>query len=223
MPVTSSARGDEVDEAVAEQVGDRLDVGGLAGDHPARRVALVERRAEALEVEEEALADVEHDVLARPARGCSRNALNEAAATTVAASTPSTVVTSGRMVPLPPSSSGGMPSSMPRWIEPRHGQLARRAERDQERGLDDGAAVRAHEVAEQRPAAAAQEAGEAAGDLLLVLDVDAAPLVDQLVAGEVERAPRGRPRGPRPVRSWSWLLTSSRSSIVSASSLRTAR
>ena len=47
--------------------------------------------------------------------------------------------------------------------------------------------VRAHEVAEERAAAAAQEPGEAAGDLLDVFDVDAAPLVDELVAGEVER------------------------------------
>ena len=66
MPVTSSTPSDEVDEAVAEQVGDGLDVGGLPRDHAARRVALVERGAEALEVEEEALADVEHDVLADP-------------------------------------------------------------------------------------------------------------------------------------------------------------
>ena len=50
--------------------------------------------------------------------------------------------------------------------------------------------VRADEVAEQRAAAAAEETGEAAGDLLDVLDVDAAPLVDELVAGEVERGVR---------------------------------
>ena len=50
--------------------------------------------------------------------------------------------------------------------------------------------VRAHEVAEQRAAAAAQEPGETAGDLLDVFDVDAAPLVDELVAGEVERGVR---------------------------------
>ena len=68
MPPMSSAGGDEVDEAVAEQVGDGLHVGRLAGDDAAGRVALVERRAQPLELEVEALADVEHDVLADAAR-----------------------------------------------------------------------------------------------------------------------------------------------------------
>ena len=50
----------------------------------------------------------------RPSR--SRNALNDMAATTVIASTATTTVNRGRVLPLPPSSSGGMPLSMPCWI-----------------------------------------------------------------------------------------------------------
>ena len=87
--------------------------------------------------------------------------------------------------------------------------------------------MRAHEVAEQRAAAGAEEPGEAAGDLFLLFGLDAAPRVDQLVAGEVERRVRvdlvdlvrlyGVDR-----RSCVRLLLSWRS-LPSASSLSTAR
>ena len=70
--------------------------------------------------------------------------------------------------------------------EPRHGQSGGDADRDQRRGRHQRAVVGAHEVGQQRPAPAAQQAGQAAGDLLDVLHVDASPRVDQLVAGEVE-------------------------------------
>ena len=50
MPDEGEHRGGELQEAVAEQFGDGVDVAGLAGDHPARRVALVEAEAELAEV-----------------------------------------------------------------------------------------------------------------------------------------------------------------------------
>ena len=105
--------------------------------------------------------------------------------------------------------------------QPRHGEVAHDADGDEDRRDDEVAVVRAHEVAEQGPAATAQQPGQPAGGLLVVVEVDAAPLVDELVAGEVERRVGvdvvdlvGFDRGHR-------ALTSS--AIVSASSLRTAR
>ena len=51
-------------EAVSQQLGERVDVGGEAADDAARRVALVETQAEALEVIEQALAQFEQHLLA---------------------------------------------------------------------------------------------------------------------------------------------------------------
>ena len=71
MPTIEQHRRDEGDEAVPEHVGDRLDVGGLARDDAARRVALVERDAQPLEVQEDAAPEVEDR---RPGRRGRRSA-----------------------------------------------------------------------------------------------------------------------------------------------------
>ncbi len=56
--------GDQAVEAGLEHLVDGVDVGGLPGDHPARGVAVVEGRAQPLEVPEDPLPDLEQDVLA---------------------------------------------------------------------------------------------------------------------------------------------------------------
>jgi hypothetical protein len=56
-------RGDQAVEAGLEHLVDRVDVGGLPGDHPARGVAVVEGRAEHLEVPEHPAPQLEEHVL----------------------------------------------------------------------------------------------------------------------------------------------------------------
>ena len=70
--------------------------------------------------------------------------------------------------------------------EPGHGQVGGHADGDEQRRHHQGAVVRADEVAQQGAAARPEQPGQPAGDLIGVLDVDAAPRVDELVAGEVE-------------------------------------
>ena len=70
--------------------------------------------------------------------------------------------------------------------EPRHGQARGDGDRDQQRRQHERPVVRAHEVAEQVAAPRPEETGQPAGDLLDVFDVDASPLVDQLVTRQVE-------------------------------------
>ena len=61
-------RGDQAVEAGLEHLVDGVDVGGLARDHPAGRVGVVERRAQPLELPEHPLPDLEEDVLPDLAR-----------------------------------------------------------------------------------------------------------------------------------------------------------
>ena len=79
-----------------------------------------------------------------------------------------------------------MPSSMPRWTSQGMARRAATADRDEQRRQHERPVVGAHEVAEQGAAARPEETGQPAGDLLDVLDVHASPLVDQLVARQVE-------------------------------------
>ena len=83
--------------------------------------------------------------------------------------------------------------------------------------------MRSDEIGEQRPAAGAEQPGEPTDPVVDVLDVDAAPLVDPLVTGEVERRVRvdvvDLVRFDRTHR----YATSSASVRSSASSLSTAR
>ena len=60
--------GDQPVEAGLEHLVDRVDVGGLPGDHPARGVVVVEGRAEHLEVPEHPPPELEEHVLADLAR-----------------------------------------------------------------------------------------------------------------------------------------------------------
>ena len=102
-------RRDERDDAAREHLLDRFDVGGLPRDHATRRVPLVERQAEPLEVHEDPAAEVEEHVLA-DATGEQQEAVERRRADDR---------DRRRMrrrprraaahLPLPPSSSGGMP------------------------------------------------------------------------------------------------------------------
>jgi len=59
-------RGDEAVEAVLEHLVDRVDVRRLTRDDPARRVAVVERRRQRVEVPEHPAPERQEDVFARP-------------------------------------------------------------------------------------------------------------------------------------------------------------
>ena len=50
--------------------------------------------------------------------------------------------------------------------------------------------MRANQIAEQRTAARSQQSGETTLDLLLIFGLDAAPRVDDLVTGHVDRGVR---------------------------------
>ena len=145
-------RSDEVDEPVAEQVGDRLDVGCLARNDAARGVTLVKRDAQPLKVDEEPAADVEHDLLAdapeqqqerveRHRRHDGRDhhrdhdgdERSDAAAAAVKQRRDALVD--------------------PLLDEPRHREPAGRAHGDQHRRDQHRAVVRTYEIAQQRAAA----------------------------------------------------------------------
>ena len=178
-------RGDEVDDAVTEQIGDRFDVGGLPRDHAARGVALVERHAEPLEVLEQPAADVEDDVLAHPPEQnqerVERDRRDHGRDQHAAHNTEERA--DGAAPSLEQRGDAVIDADLD---QPRNRELRRGADRDEQRRDDDRTPVRANEIAEQRAAPGAQQAGEPAGDLLLLFGLDPAPRVDQFVAGHVE-------------------------------------
>ena len=176
---------DEREQSVAEQVGDGFDVGGLAGDDATRRVLLVERDRQTLEVHEQPAAGVEDDLLADPPEqqqecverqrgdhGHRQHGHDHGDERT--------------KVAAPALQQRGNAVVDALLDEPGHGQLARRAERDEQRGADDRRLVRSCEVGEQGAAAASEQAGETACDFFFLLGLHPPPGVDQRVAGDVE-------------------------------------
>jgi hypothetical protein len=146
----------------------------------------VERGAEALEVEVEALAYVEHHVLTHPADQQEERVEGDGADGGGGQHRRDHGDERAQLAATAREQRGDALVDAA-LDEPGHGQPCCHRDGDQDRRGHEGPVVRADEVAEERSAAAPQETGEAPGDLLDVLDVDTAPLVDQLVAGEVER------------------------------------
>ena len=193
--------GDQRVEAVLEQRGDGVDVGGLPGDHPARRVVLVKRHRQQAEVREQPPPQVQHDALAEPARRVD-------------------VAAGGhRLDDHRDGERGGEGEQRPRVMvvgqrrdalvdadpdQPRAGQRGQAGDHDERHGQGRPAALPAEHVGEQAPAAAVQQRAASRAGLLCFVGSQAAPRLrgrrraHRVTSGLLIRpAPGGPARRPR--------------------------
>ena len=179
-------RRDELHDAVTQELRDGFDVGGLARDHSARRVPLVEREAEALEVGEHAAPDVEQDVLA-DATGEQQEAVERQRA-----DRRDHEEDGDDDRERPDASAPTVEQRRDAAVDPFHdeqgrGEHARGVDGD-ERGRErQPPAVRSDQRRHEHAAARAQQTREAGARFLDLLGRDAAPRVDVRIAGQVER------------------------------------
>ena len=188
--IASTLDGQRGDAAV-EQLAQRVDVGGLPRDDPARRVLLVELQAEPLRVPEDPAPQVEQHRLAHPRRRTDGRRREHAAQQRGGEVARASRATIGR---ASPSVSAGSAWSMPYATSAGPATAASCEPHDERGGPPCRAGDGPQERAEQRAATGAGPSRLGRGALVLERPSEVTTLAGAVIAAP----PSGRPRRPAP-------------------------